>query len=73
MPPLMNQILLITAAAVAAHLISRWSWKGGVAEGKEHADALSEMDRRLAVVSGMAQVRLNDARGLDIIEELRKS
>lgn len=71
MPPLMNQLVLIIAAAITAHLIARWSWKKGVTHGKKITETLSEKDRQLALVTGMAQVRLNDARQLDIITELR--
>jgi hypothetical protein len=65
----LKELFLITAASVIAQIIARRAWHEGVAYGRKDA----EKDVQLAVLRGMATVRLNDARSTDIITEIHKA
>ncbi|GAA4933817.1 hypothetical protein HD597_010043 [Nonomuraea thailandensis] len=68
----LKELILITAAAGIAHAIARYSWRKGVAQGEVNA----KKDTQLALLRGMAIVRLQDARhpeGRDIIAEMNNA
>lgn len=64
----LRELLLVTAVAVIVEVVRRRAYSDGVAQGETNA----EKDTQLAVLRGMATVRLNQARQPDIIAEMHK-
>lgn len=64
----LKELFLITSVAVILEVVRRRAFAEGVAEGAKNA----EKDTQLAVLRGMATVRLAEARQPDIIAEMHK-
>ncbi|MEV4020212.1 hypothetical protein AB0J35_58020 [Nonomuraea angiospora] len=69
MPSLIRELVLVVAAMITVHVISRLVWRRGV----EHGSKQAKKDTQLAVLRGMATIRLQDARSDDIITEMREA
>lgn len=64
----LRELMLVTAVAVIVNIVRRKALREGIEQGEKNA----AKDTQLAVLRGMATVRMNEARQPDIIAEMHR-